>query len=300
MISQYPQFSEISLEDRAVLHPYFLKVDSGISEFSFANIFLFRKTHSYKIAQITSELFVISGADNGEPFFMLPFGIPEPAILNELFERFVSLKNASDTQAQKLQSLGYLVQPDRDNFDYLYNRQQLATLAGRKFSKKRNQLKKFKENYNFEARPLLEEFTEDALGVLQDWCSAHKGEGDCTPAREALTQMELLQLCGGIYYIHEKPVGYTLGEEISSGTTYAIHFEKALAGYNGLYQFINQSFAALLPEQYVWINREQDLGHEGLRQAKMSYRPIGFVKKFRVQSNPHANEAKIHGKKQEF
>ncbi len=290
MIAQYPDFSDILLEDRTVLHPHFLKVNSGISEFTFANIFLFRKTHAYKIAQITSGLFVISGADHGESFFMLPFGIPEQMILNELFKRFGSLKNASEAQAQKLQSLGYFIQADRNHFDYLYNREQLATLVGRKFSKKRNHLKKFKENYNFEARPLLEEYAEDALLVLQNWCLEHANEGDCAPAREALGEMESLQLCGGIYYIDEKPVGYTLGEEITLGTTYVIHFEKALSGYNGLYQFINQSFAALLPEQYVYINREQDLGDEGLRQAKMSYRPVDFIKKYRVQSNPFSDQ----------
>ncbi len=290
MISQYPQFSEISLEDRAILHPHFLRLDSGISEFTFANIFLFRKTHSYKIARITSKLFAICGADHGEPFFMLPFGLPEPAILNELFERFACLKNASDAQAQELQSLGYFLQADRNNFDYLYNRRQLATLAGRKFSKKRNLLKQFKENYNFQARPLLEEYAGDASLVLKSWCSEHAQEGDCTPAREALDEMEFLQLCGGIYYIDGKPVGYTLGEEISLGTTYAIHFEKALSAYNGLYQYINQSFAALLPEQYIYINREQDLGNEGLRQAKMSYRPVGFVKKYRAKRKPFSDQ----------
>ena len=79
-----------------------------------------------------------------------------------------------------------------------------------------------------------------------------------------------------------RPAGYTLGEEIAGGTTYLIHFEKAVPGYKGLYQFINMSFAGILPDKYVTINREQDLGDEGLRQAKLSYRPCGFVKKYRV------------------
>jgi hypothetical protein len=66
------------------------------------------------------------------------------------------------------------------------------------------------------------------------------------------------------------------------GKSFAIHFEKALSGYKGLWQFINQAFASILPETYETINREQDLGEEGLRSAKMSYHPIGFVKKYRA------------------
>ena len=77
MIAQYPHFSEISPEDRAVLHPYFLKVDSGISEFTFANIYLFRNIHNYRISKIKDGLFVLSGNDNGKPFFALPFGMAD-------------------------------------------------------------------------------------------------------------------------------------------------------------------------------------------------------------------------------
>jgi hypothetical protein len=66
------------------------------------------------------------------------------------------------------------------------------------------------------------------------------------------------------------------------GDSFVIHFEKAVSDYKGLYQFMNQSFAAILPGKYKFINREQDLGNEGMRQAKMTYRPIGFVKKYRA------------------
>jgi len=105
------------------------------------------------------------------------------------------------------------------------------------------------------------------------------------PAKEALERMDELQLCGGIYYVDGKPAAYILGEEIAEGKTFVIHFEKAVGEYKGLYQFINQSFAAILPEKYTYINREQDLGDEGLRQAKLTYRPVGFIKKYRAALN---------------
>ena len=91
-----------------------------------------------------------------------------------------------------------------------------------------------------------------------------------------------MQLCGGIYYVDGNPVAYSLGEELGRGKSFVIHFEKAVGEYRGLWQFVNQAFASILPEFYETINREQDLGDEGLRQAKLSYRPIGFVKKYRV------------------
>lgn len=124
------------------------------------------------------------------------------------------------------------------------------------------------------------------MEVLEEWRREREGPGDYLAAREALERVDELQLCGGIYYVDGRPAAYTLGEEIAMGETFVIHFEKAVGDYKGLYQFINQSFASILPENYKTINREQDLGDEGLRQAKMTYRPLGFVKKYRAFFNP--------------
>ena len=94
--------------------------------------------------------------------------------------------------------------------------------------------------------------------------------------------MEELQLCGGIYYVDGQPVAYSLGEELARGKSFVIHFEKAVSEYKGLWQFVNQAFASILPDKYETVNREQDLGNEGLRKAKLSYKPVGFVKKYRA------------------
>jgi hypothetical protein len=82
--------------------------------------------------------------------------------------------------------------------------------------------------------------------------------------------------------VGDTPAAYTIGEPLMKGRSFVVHFEKAADGYRGIYQFINKAFAAMLPKHYKWINREQDLGDEGLRQSKMTYRPSGFVKKYRV------------------
>jgi len=132
---------------------------------------------------------------------------------------------------------------------------------------------------------LLEEYRDDAIQILERWNDQHGGQNDFLAAKEALEKMWPLQLCGGIFYIDGQPAAYCLGEELALGKSFVIHFEKAVLGegFKGLYQYINQAFASILPEKYKTVNREQDLGDPGLRHAKMSYRPVDFVKKFKVE-----------------
>ena len=85
MIAKYPDSSEVSIDMRPVLHPKFQALADGISEFTFANIYLFRRTHNYRISQLENGLFIITGRDKEKPFFMLPFGLPDENIIRELF-----------------------------------------------------------------------------------------------------------------------------------------------------------------------------------------------------------------------
>jgi len=285
MINRYPESSEVSLEQRPLLHGLFRRLPDGISEFTFANIYLFRRVHHYCLSLLDDDLPLIIGRDGLADFFMLPFGLPAPDLLRRLFARHAFLKAANESQARRLADLGYDVAEDRDNFDYLYRRQELADLSGRKFHKKKNLLNQFLKNHQGEGKPLLDEYAPAALELLQRWHAERGDPGDYAEAREALERMDELQLCGGIYYLDNQAVGYTLGEELSGGASFVIHFEKAvdLDRYKGLYQFINTTFARILPQKYQTINREQDLGEPGLRQAKQSYNPVGFVKKFRAR-----------------
>lgn len=269
---------------RPVLHQKFKALPEGISEFTFANIYLFRQTHNYRISQLENGLLLITGRDGDEPFFMLPFGLPDEDVLKVLFARHRTMKALTQSQAEQLTAIGYAVSEDRDNFDYLYSRQDLVNLTGRKFHKKKNQLNLFIRNNECQAKPLLEEYRDDALQILEQWNRRQSEPGDVVAAAEALEKMWPLQLCGGIFYIDQQPAAYCLGEELALGTSFVIHNEKAVLTpeFRGLYQFINQAFASILPDKYETVNREQDLGDPGLRQAKESYHPVGFVKKFRA------------------
>ncbi len=285
MIPDYPQGAELNIMMRPLLHPMFQKLTEGISELTFANLYLFRQNHNYRISKILNDTIVITGDDHGQTFFILPFKLPDNNLLKELFAKHSIMKCVPESQVKILQDRGHEVSEDRDNFDYLYSQEDLAGLAGRKFHKKRNLTKAFINNHNYEGKPLLEEYLADALKILDNWRNNRDDPGDYAAAREALEKSEELQLCGGIYYVEQKPVAYSLGEDLAQGKSFVIHFEKASNDYKGLWQFVNQAFASILTDKYSTINREQDLGNLGLRQAKMSYKPIDFVKKYQAFPN---------------
>jgi hypothetical protein len=186
-------------------------------------------------------------------------------------------------QAEPLRQAGYVVSEYRDNFDYLYRRDDLALLPGRAFQKKRNLVHAFEKANAYQAYALSPDRVGDALGVLEAWRGQARDQADYAPARDALIHANDFGLHGRLYYVEGRPVGYTLGEEAASGTMFVVHYEKTVPDMKGLYQLINMDFARSLPPAITLINREQDLGDPGLRQAKITYRPHGFVKKYRAQ-----------------
>lgn len=286
MIKNYPEFTPLSLEMRSELYPSLNLLKDGISEFTFSGLYLFRETYNYSIARIPDQTLIISGSKKGERFFLTPCGLPDANYLEELHRTHDYHKNLSESQVEKyqieLEQLGYKIIEDRDNFDYLYHRKDLVELSGRDFHKKRNLVNAFINKYNFKQYCLNKTNKKDAIDVAIAWRDSKKIDGDTRAAIEGLENLEILGMRGCVYYVDETPVGYAMGEPIARARMFAVHFEKALEDYKGIYQFINQAFAKGLPSYIRTVNREQDLGDEGLRQAKMTYRPFGFVKKYRA------------------
>jgi hypothetical protein len=274
------------------LQPLLKEAPDGVSEYSFANLYLFRRHYSYRVALAAAHnggrTLVIAGKHGGQSFFCTPLGLPSRDALEALFRSYHYWKGipASIVEAAPqplLENWGLTLGEDRDNFDYLYRREDLAELPGKRYHKKRNLVSAFSGLYSAEELPLGPQTREAALTVLEGWRAQRGDEGDYDACREALELLETLpQLLGTLYLVDGAPAAFCLGEALVGGTMFAIHFEKALEDYKGIYQFINQRFAAGLPPQYSIINREQDLGDSGLRQAKMTYRPLGFVKKYRA------------------
>ncbi len=282
----YPEFAPISIDMREDLYPRLNMMKDGISEFTFSNLYLFRETYGYRVSRIPDTSFVIEGSKGGAGFFYLLCDLPPREIFDGLMARHDYLKNLSESQAERyrvcLEQWGYQVREDRDNFDYLYRRKDLAELSGSTYHKKRNLVNAFINSYDYEQKPLTADRVPDAIAVLDEWRTARGIEGDYAASREALERFDVLGMRGCVYYVDGTPAGWCLGEPIAKARMFAVHFEKAVDRFKGIYQFINQAFAQALPAHFESINREQDLGDAGLRQAKMTYRPYGFVQKYRV------------------
>jgi hypothetical protein len=282
-IPNYPEFVPMNFELKPEMHPRLSLTPNGVSEYTFANLYLFRARYNYRLSRVRDETLIISGEHEGKKFFMTPCAVPDKEVLTALFNTHDYWKGipeaALENRRETLEQWGLEIREDRDNFDYLYLRTDLAELPGKKYHKKRNLVSAFTTAYTCEARPLKGEIPA-ALEVLEKWRAEKGSDGDYAAAREALELFDRFAMRGTVYYIGGKPAGWCLGESLARGRMFAVHFEKALSEYKGIYQFINQVFAASLPSYYTHINREQDLGDDGLRQAKMTYRPAGFVWKF--------------------
>ena len=178
--------------------------------------------------------------------------------------------------------------PERDYFDYIYLREDLATLKGKKFQAKRNHVNKFKKQYAYEYEPLTAELVPECLEFEAKWYKANRTDDDqeeLTDERKsmifALNHFKELNLLGGAIRIDHKLVAFTFGSPINQDT-FGVHVEKADTDYDGAYSIINQEFASRIPEQYIYVNREEDLGIPGLRKAMLSYNPTILLPKAAV------------------
>jgi len=290
-IPSFPEFTPLTFDLKDEMQQKLYLAADGVSEFTFAGLYLFRKRYRYRLSRLEDKTFIISGiqpphaeGDKEKSFFMTPLAAPGRGVLEELFKTHDYWKNIPDSiiipERERLEEWGVEINEDRDNFDYLYLRSDLAELPGKKYHKKRNLVAQFLKSYTHEEKPLTPELLSDAMKILELWREQKGNESDYIGSKEALEHFRELNMRGLLFYIDGKPAGWCLGEPIARGSIFAIHFEKGLEEYKGIYQFINQAFAASLPESFTYINREQDLGDEGLRQAKMTYRPSGFVRKY--------------------
>lgn len=172
----------------------------------------------------------------------------------------------------------------RDYSEYIYESERLAYLPGRKLHSKRNHLKRFEASYSYSFEQINNDNKEEAYKVAQHWCAESSADGckddsEFCAIRDSIDNFDALGLEGAIIRIDGKAVAMTIGEEVSKAA-FVTHFEKALSGYDGLYTAINCYFARALKDRYKYINREEDLGIEGLRKSKLSYRPDILLERF--------------------
>lgn len=302
-VPQFPQKIELTCELAKEMHPFMKNLPDGISEFSFPSLFLHRKKYMYTLSKFSNEMYLLFGSQYEKPFFSV-LGLPNSEeqekaekLFLHLLEEGLYWKNMSESQKNALSEAflsklekDYDIINDRNNADYMYLRENLATLVGKTYHKKRNQINAFEQSYTPRVEALNEDTLPDAFHVLEEWKS-HSTETftDYEQCVEALNSLKLdnIKSCmafeGIIVYADDEPVAWTLGQKIAQGSTFVVHFEKGLASFKGAYQYVARAMAQNLDESVVYMNREQDLGDEGLRQAKMTWRPSHFIQKYKVK-----------------
>lgn len=204
--------------------------------------------------------------------------------------RLTSLSQGDCDLLEQLYPGQFRFHTDRDSFDYVYAIEDLAELKGRKYQRKRNHINRFRQNYpGYTLEPLTDENTVDAVMLLQKWYADREladPTGDFHMERSAifraLRDRKILDMEGLLLKHNGRTLAITMGSPLDE-TTFDVQFEKALEEADGAYPAINQAFAQYLHAKYpelLWLNREDDLGLEGLRKAKLSYLPHHMVEKY--------------------
>ena len=177
---------------------------------------------------------------------------------------------------------------DRDSADYVYEREKLANLSGKKYHGKKNHVNKFKKTYpDWTYESITDENVEDCFQMALGWRNANDVDEDdeknaeMTVAMNSLRLFKELGLRGGLLRVNGEVVAFSIGEPVSDDTM-VVHIEKARADIEGAYAMINQQFVLHETEGFTYINREDDVGEEGLRKAKLSYHPVFMVEKGNV------------------
>lgn len=275
----------LGLRHKDVLQPLLRAVTVPLSEYCFANLYLFRDSHGYEVLS-DGELYIRGRTYDGLTCLMptRPAADLDQRRLKELLREIDILFPVPEAWLGVFAPDEFDISFHEGDADYLYTVEKMSTLAGRKLHKKRNLLKQFVDGYRHEAHPLTNDRLADARAILEAWLlenGAAAGKTDYGPCREALDRYDELVLCGGIIYAEGEPAGFVLGEEVND-ETFVLHFAKAKTKFKGVYQFMFNSFAKVLPPKYRFLNLEQDLDRENLRVFKTSYVPDAMVRKARV------------------
>ena len=182
-----------------------------------------------------------------------------------------------DSQVSAFSSFKYEVEPLPDLFDYIYRRSDLALLQGGHLEAKRNHVNRFRANNpDFEYRPLTPELFDECRRLTGIW-QGEKGASETIDVERQVMEnifsnWESLGMIGGSIFVNGSMVAFSYGAAVTNDT-FDICVEKADRNIEGAFAIINQQFASHLPEQYIYVNREDDMGLPGLRKAKLSYHP---------------------------
>jgi hypothetical protein len=281
---------QLSLSHRSAIEAALSKFPPLTSELTFPSLFAWRKSRSMFVIDIDGSLVLILKREGAYTLFGPPIG---PMPISEAFdaanriagEPVIACERIPETIASATDAKCTDLFEDRGNFDYVYRCEDLAGLAGRKYHKKRNLVTQCLEDYDCSYEDLSPTLVPEIKDMQDRWCAernCEKKPGLCKEYQaimELLDNEEQLDLLGGAIRIDGTIQAYAIGSRLNSNTAVE-HFEKAMSSFKGLYQLMNQWFCQRAMAEYEFVNREQDVGSPGLRQAKESYYPDHMIKKF--------------------
>lgn len=293
-------FKPITQNDISRILPYFNLRSNKTCDSVFLDVFLWKDYYDVKYSINDEALFLTLNID-GEIYASLPICKEENLSssfykLKDYFNKTLNKKlkiYLADEKGISILNLNkdiFSVYEVEDAKDYIYSAEALKTLSGKKLRKKKNHINAFlKENKDeFEYKELHCSNKIEIWEFLLNW-RKDKGndveehlDGELAGIRNILDNCSILNISMAGVYIKNKLEAFTVGSYNATENMAIIHIEKANPNIRGLYPFINQQFIINNYPQVELVNREDDLGIEGLRKAKLSYDPIDFARKYRI------------------
>lgn len=281
-------FKPIEIGDKAAIESFTLRYAPANCDLAFANMYCWQFRYRSSWTVIDDFLIIRFYIDGGSKLsYMQAVGSGDfTPVLRRLEEdalaagqplRIVCL-TAPGIETLLRSDLGeFAFDENREMADYVYNASDLRELPGRKYQPKRNHIRRFKASYDYRYEEMTPAHAAECMRLENQWRRRRQDHPDDLTAEQvamkrAFDHFDELGLRGGCLYADGRLVAFTYGSPIN-GQTFCIHAEKADTDYEGAFAVINQEFASRLPECYTLINREEDLGIEGLRRAKLSYHP---------------------------
>ena len=266
----------------------FLKNKFETSDMNFTNLFLWSFSENIQYS-VDNDVLYIKGFYEGNEYYFSPVSKVDDK--EKIIKAIEKIKGNNgkiifipESYEEFLKDI-YPIKEERDSFDYIYLQEELAELKGRKFSSKKNKINKFKKMYNFTYERISKENIEEIRIFQREWTENRKEDSiiisETMGIEELLNNYETLELRGGVIKVDEKIVAYAIGERLTSNMG-VIHIEKGIFDYQGSYQMINMYVAKEEFSDVKFINREDDFGSLGLREAKLSYQPIKLIKKYSI------------------
>ncbi len=291
-------FNKIAIEDKEWINILLKESDFSGCHQNFGNLFAWSSIYDTYVAKVNDFLVVKETVEGGDVFFY-PAGKGD---IKDVIEKLIQYSEDKGNKCmftglspENLNELNELF-PDvftfeefRDGFDYVYLAEKMATLKGKKLHSKRNHINSFKKNisdWSFET--ITVDNLDECWEMNKIWCieTGCKDDEDLynenCATKVFIRNFSELGLDGGLIRVDGEVIAYTLGEILNSDT-YVIHIEKALKSIQGAYPMINREFAEWVHNTYphiVYINREEDMGLDGLRKAKRSYYPEKMEEKY--------------------